>query len=267
MASLNLERQKWPAIVAHRGASARFPENTLESFLAAIQAGADLVELDVRLTADDVPVVLHDLDLSRTTDGSGPVHLVSLEELKRLDASGGGGPRMEIPTLQEALVALSGRVGVDVEIKNMPGEPSFDSPREAVVERTLGLIEETRFEGVIVLSSFNPSSIERAKQRRPDIPTGFITTATVDPWAALGYARTGGHDLVLPQAPALFEAGRSFIQAAHGDGIRVGTWTVDDPEAVERLFAMGVDAIATNDPGMAVPIRDRFRAAAANTER
>jgi glycerophosphoryl diester phosphodiesterase len=88
----------------------------------------------------------------------------------------------------------------------------------------------------------------------------------VDPWAALRYARTGGHDLVLPQAPALFEAGEPFIQAAHADGIRVGAWTVDDPEALERLFAMGVDAVATNDPVMAVPIRDRVRAAATSTE-
>ncbi|HEX9411333.1 MAG TPA: glycerophosphodiester phosphodiesterase [Actinomycetota bacterium] len=259
MAPSKIDRQFWPAIVAHRGASATHPENTLASFLAAAGAGADMVELDVRLTADGVPVVLHDPDVSRTTEGSGSVHLMSLKELKRLDASGGRGPRAEIPTLHEVLEALSGRVGVDLEIKNLPGEPSFDSPREAIVMETLRLIDETRFDGIALVSSFNWLSIERAKERSPDIPTGLITTAAVDPWAALVYVRIKGHDLLLPQASALFDAGESFLDAAHADGIRIGSWTVDEPEAVERLFTMGVDAIATNDPAMAVPIRDRFR--------
>lgn len=259
MGPSKFERQIWPAIVAHRGASATHPENTLDSFLAAVSAGADLVELDVRLTADHVPVVMHDLDVARTTDGSGSVHLMSLKEVKRLDASGGRGPRTQIPSLQEALEALSGRIGVDIEIKNMPDEPSFDSPGEAAVLQTLELIEETGFDGIALVSSFNWLSIERAKERSPHIPTGLITTAAVDPWVALDYVRTKGHDLFLPQVSALLGAGEAFLEAAHAEGTRIGTWTVDDPGALERLLAMGVDAIATNDPAMAVPIRDRFR--------
>ena len=249
-------------MVAHRGASALFPENTLAAFEGAIQAGADYIELDVRLTADGVPVIMHDADVGIRTNGSGFVHTFSLRELKRLDASGGLGPAVGVPTLAEALDLLSGQAGVNIEIKNMPGEPSFDSPREAIVLETLRLIEETRFDGVVLVSSFNWLSIERAKEQSPDLPTGLITTAAVDPWAALVYVRGKGHDLLLPQASALVEAGEDFLDAAHADGIRIGSWTVDEPEAVERLFAMGVDAIATNDPAMAVPIRDRFRARA-----
>jgi len=214
------------------------------------------------MTSDDVPMVLHDLDVSRTTEGSGLVHEMSLADLKRLDASRGRGPRAEIPTLKEALEALSGRVGLDIEIKNLPGEPSFDSPREAAVEQTLRLIQETRFEGIVLISSFNWLSIERSKERSPDVPTGLITRADVDPWAALVYVRSHGHDLLLPQASALLDVGEAFVEAAHGDGIRVGAWTVDDPQQIERLFAMGVDAIASNDPVVAVPIRDRFRTGA-----
>jgi glycerophosphoryl diester phosphodiesterase len=261
MAPSKIERQIWPAVVAHRGASLTHPENTIESFLAAARAGADMVELDVRMTADNVAVVLHDLDVSRTTEGSGFVHLMSLKEVKALDASRGRGPRAEIPTLGEALDALSGRIGLDIEIKNLPGEPSFDSPREAAVEEALRLIHETKFDGIVLISSFNWLSIEKSKERSPDVPTGLITTAAVDPWAALVYARTHGHDLLLPQASAVVEVGEAFIEAAHGDGVRIGTWTVDDAQQIERLFAMGVDAIATNDPAVAVPIRDRFRAA------
>ena len=97
------------------------------------------------------------------------------------------------------------------------------------------------------------------RELRPGLPTGFLTTASIDPWASFLYVKSSGHDYVLPQFPVLLEAGRPFVEAAHGEGIRVGTWTVDEPDVVEQLFAMGVDAVATNRPDVAVPIRDRFR--------
>jgi glycerophosphoryl diester phosphodiesterase len=259
MASWNFERQNWPLVVAHRGASAAYPENTLASFQGAVEAGADVVELDVRLTADEVAIILHDPDVSATTNGSGFVHALTLDQVKRLDASGGRGRPTEIPTLREALEFLSGRAGINMEIKNLPGEPSFDSPREAATQEVVRLLHETGFEGSVLVSSFNWLSIERVQELEPAIPTGFLTNAAVDPWATLVYARSRGHAFVLPQAPALFEAGEDFVDAAHEDRIRVGTWTVDDPQAIEQLFRMGVDAVATNDPLAAVPIRDRFR--------
>jgi glycerophosphoryl diester phosphodiesterase len=255
----NFERQIRPLVVAHRGASVSHPENTLAAFEGAVEAGADIVELDVRLTADNVAVILHDLDVSATTDGSGFVHALTVGQVKRLDASRGQGSRVEVPTLREALELLSGRAGINIEIKNLPGEPSFDSPREAAVHEVVSLLHETRFEGSVLVSSFNWLSIEKAQDLDPSISTGFLTIAAIDPWASLVYARSRRHAFVLPQAPALFEAGKEFVEAAHDDGIQVGTWTVDDTEAIDRLFAMGVDAIATNDPAGAVPIRDRFR--------
>jgi glycerophosphoryl diester phosphodiesterase len=261
MPASNLERQIWPAVVAHRGASVTHPENTIEAFIAAIEAGADYVELDARLTSDGVAVVLHDFDVSRTTNGSGFVHQLSLAEVKRLDASGGRGNAAEVPTLKEALGALSGRAGVNVEIKNLPGEPAFDSPREAAAEEAVRLLDETGFSGPVLVSSFNWLSIERVRALDAGIQTGFLTSAVVDPRAALVYVRSRGHGYVLPQSPALLQAGGGFVEDAHRDGIRVGTWTVDDPETIEQLFAMGADAVATNDPSAAVPIRDRFRAA------
>jgi glycerophosphoryl diester phosphodiesterase len=263
MAGAKISRQFLPAVVAHRGASAVHPENTLVSFQGAIDAGADLVELDVRLTSDEVPVILHDLDVSATTDGSGFAHLLTLAEVKRLDASGGRGSPIEVPTLREALELLNGRIGVNVEIKNLPGEPSFDSPREAVAEAVVRMLDDIAFSGPVLVSSFNWLSIERVREMDPSIPTGFLTTAHVDPAAALVYVRSNGHHYVLPQAPALYEAGADFVAEAHREGVLVGTWTVDDPDALERLFEMGVDAIATNDPALAIPIRDRFRAARA----
>lgn len=230
------------------------------AFEAAARAGADVIELDVRLTADGVPVVLHDPDVAHTTDGGGPVHTLTLAEVKRLDASGGRGPRQEIPTLAEALEVIGshGGVAADLEIKNLPGEPAFDSPREAVLEATLREVA-SGFGGQVLMSSFNWLTIERSKVLAPDVPTGFLTIGAIDPSAALVYARQAGHDFVLPQAPALLASGEAFVEEAHAQGIRVGTWTVDREEDLETLFRWGVDAVASNLPGLAVAVRDRVR--------
>jgi glycerophosphoryl diester phosphodiesterase len=246
-------------VVAHRGASSREPENTLAAFRAAVQAGADVIELDVRATSDGIPVVMHDADVSATTDGSGPVHSLTLAEVKRLDASGGRGPRQEVPTLAEALesIAEEGSVAVDLEIKNVPGEPAFDSPREAVLHATVETIERGGFPWALLISSFNWLTIERSREIAPHIPTGFLTVGAVDPHAALVYARQRNHDFVLPQSMALLAAGRDFVEEAHGDGIGVGTWTVDDEADLATLFGWDVDAVASNDPVLAVAVRDR----------
>jgi glycerophosphoryl diester phosphodiesterase len=267
MGEANIPRQTSPAIVAHRGASVTYPENTLEAFEGAIAAGADVVELDVRMTSDDVPVILHDLDVSSTTDGSGFVHRLTLDEVKALDASGGRGARVGVPTLAEALELLSGRCGVNIEVKNLPGEASFDSPREAAAEAAVRTLLDVGFRGSVLISSFNWLSIERVRSMQPELATGFLTTAAIDPRASLVYAVSKGHSFVLPQAPALYEAGEAFVKEAHDQGLLVGTWTVDDPDAMALLFTMGVDAVATNVPEVAVPVRDRFRAEARSDDR
>jgi glycerophosphoryl diester phosphodiesterase len=245
-------------IVAHRGASAAQPENTLAAFEAALEAGADAVELDVRLTSDGVPIVLHDADVAAATDGSGFVHDMTLAEVKRLDASrGGGSGRAEVPTLAEVLEAVGDRGGVDVEIKNLPGEPAFDSPQEAILEATLEVLADSAFGGPVLVSSFNWLTIERCKQIAPEILTGFLTIAPIDAHAALVYTRSKGHDFVLPQTPALLEAGEALVREAHEQGVRVGTWVADEASVLETLFRWGVDAIACNDPAAAVAVRAR----------
>lgn len=245
-------------MVAHRGASAREPENTLVAFEAAVRAGADVVEVDVRLTADGIPIVLHDADVAATTDGIGFVHTMTLGQVKRLDAARGNGPVQEIPTLGEALEVIGrGGAGANLEIKNLPGEPAFDSPKEAILEAALGAVRDVDFNGAILVSSFNWLSIERSKALAPALATGFLTIAAIDPRAALVYVRQAGHDFVLPQTPALVAAGEDFVREAHAGGVRVGTWVADDEALLATLFGWGVDAVATNDPALAVTVRDR----------
>jgi glycerophosphoryl diester phosphodiesterase len=247
-----------PLVVAHRGASADHPENTLVAFEAAARAGADIVELDVRLTADGVPVVLHDEELSVTTDGRGPVQERTLSEVKRLDASGGREPRQEVPTLAEALdvVGRSG-CGIDLEIKSFGGA---DPARQDLLEASLSVFEAADFRGPVLVSSFNGLTLQRCRELAPDLPTGFLSSAAIEPMSALAYARQAGHDFILPQAQSLQEAGPGFVRECHTAGLRLGTWTVDDEATLETFFQWGVDAVATNRPGLAVAVRDRVGA-------
>src|SRR5205807_148881 len=130
--------------------------------------------------------------------------------------------------------------GINLEIKNLPGEPGFDSPQEAAVETALRELDRTAFSGPVLVSSFNWLTIERSRELAPEIPTGFLTIAGIAPAAALVYARREGHRYVLPHVAALVEAGGEFVGEAHDDDVRVGTWTVDDPELAATLFGWGV---------------------------
>ncbi len=255
MLELSFNQAMLPVVVAHRGASSTRPENTLDAFRVALDAGAGVVELDVRLTADGVPVVMHDPDVSRTTDGDGYIHELTFAQVKRLNAGRRGGVRAEVPALSDVLELVSGRGGVDLEIKNIPGDPGFDPEREGIVEAVLRELDASAFDGPVLVSSFNPISIRRSRELAPRIPTGLLTTKEVEARAALAHAREAGHPFVLPNVRPLLAAGRSFVNGAHEAGVLVGTWTVDDRETIRTLFDWGVDAVATNDPELAVALR------------
>ena len=237
-----------PLIVAHRGASAEEAENTVESFALAVEAGADAVEFDVRLTRDGHAVVLHDHDVDRTTDGSGAVGSLTLAEVRALRIDTAAGGTTSVPTLAEALASLSGRAAVDIEIKNIPGEPDFDPERELAVEAVHRGLDEVGFVGDVIVSSFNPLSIAASRAARPEIATGLLTEYAVDAAAALRFAADQGHSWVLPFVGKVTEAGPTFPGEVHAAGLLLGTWITDDPEVAVLLARSGVDAVATNDP-------------------
>jgi glycerophosphoryl diester phosphodiesterase len=243
---VSVERPPKPLVVAHRGASIEQPENTIDAFEAAIDAGADAVEFDVRMTADGHAVVMHDPDVSRTTDGIGLVSEMTVEEIRKLG----------VPTVEEALRCLSGRAAADIEIKNLPGEPGFNPDREAAVEATLDALDAVSFPGQVIISSFNPASIAHSRALRPDVPTGLLTEYEVDAEEALIRATEDGHPWVLPFVLKVLEAGEGFADRVHQAGALLGVWIADDPETARRLFELGADAVATNDPRAIVPVRD-----------
>jgi glycerophosphoryl diester phosphodiesterase len=255
-----LGHEDLPAVVAHRGASSTHPENTLASFEAALSLGAPLVEMDVRLTADGVPVILHDPDVARTTGGRGSVHELTFERLRSLNAGTPAVPQF-VPTLREALELVSGRGGVALEIKNLPGESAFQQDGEAIVEAAAAELERTGFDGPVLVLSFNPRSIAEVRRQVPGCTTGFLVVDALPIELALEHAVEGGHDAVLPSAHALMASGTDPVERAHEAGLLVGTWTVDDPDRFRGFLERGVDAIATNDPAMGLRVLSEWRAA------
>jgi glycerophosphoryl diester phosphodiesterase len=243
-----------PWVVAHRGASAGETENTLQAFDRAIATGADAVEFDVRLTADGAVVVIHDADVARITDGTGLVSEMTLGEIGSLTIALRDGGSTRVPTLEEALRRCSGRIAVDIEIKNIPGEPGFDAERELAVEATLEAID-AGFDGDVLISSFNPRSLARSLALAPQIPTGLLTDYSVPAAVAADYAEREGHLWVLPYLEQVRDAGPSVAEAVHAAGMRLGTWITDDPAVAVELMRAGVDAVATNDPAAVVEAR------------
>jgi glycerophosphoryl diester phosphodiesterase len=243
----------FPLIVAHRGASATHPENTLASFEEALRLGAPVIELDVRLSLDGVPVVMHDPTVDRTTDGAGAVGELTAADVSSLNAGTADAPS-PVPTLRQVLELASGRAGLAIEIKNLPGEPGFDPVSEPIVEAVHAELDRVGFVGPVLVVSFNPASIEASKAIEPDVPTGFLTTDHVDPREALAYAASKGHDMVLPGTRASIPAGEAFVEEVHADGMLVGTWTVDDAPTMRMLLDRAFDAVASNDPAMALGV-------------
>ena len=237
-----------PLIVAHRGAPSERPENTLAAFEAALDAGAKAVEFDVRVTADGQAVVIHDAALDRTTDGSGLVREHRLADVLGVRIAGDHGHTYAVPTLHETLALLSGRAAVDVEIKNVPGEPDFDPDDEVAVALAHRALDDVAFVGDVIVSSFNPRSIAASREHRPDVPTGLLTDVDVDAAAAVHFAAEQGHTWVLPFADRVAEQGDGFASVVHGAGLLLGTWIVDDPVRARALLETGADAVATNEP-------------------
>jgi len=140
---------------------------------------------------------------------------------------------------------------VDVEIKNVPGEPDFDAEHEAAVEATLRALDAVAFSGPVLISSFNPFSLAHCRTLAPEVPTGLLTDPTVDAVVAAGFAHAQGHPWVLPFADRVRDGGDALVREARTLGVRVGTWIVDDPQETVRLLRAGIDAVATNDPAPA----------------
>ena len=226
-----------PLVIAHRGASGTCPENTLAAFRRAEALGAAMVELDVQLTRDGQVVVIHDLLLDRTTDGTGPVGDRSLEELRVLDAGGWfsrafAGER--VPLLADVLDAVS--LAVNVELKAPVAE--------GLEARTLAVVEKAGALDRVVFSSFDPTALDRLRALSSVATIGVLWEEDPIPMALRVAERVGARALHVRKDMATPET----ISLARAADLKTRAWTVNGREEFDLLADRGVDAVFTDFP-------------------
>jgi glycerophosphoryl diester phosphodiesterase len=244
-------------VIAHRGGAALRPENTLAAFQHAAQLGADVLEMDLRVSADGAIVVMHDATVDRTTDGAGPVAALSLAELKRLDAGyrwspdGGAtfpyrGRGVRVPTVEEVFRLLPDTRMV-VEMKQ------FAPPSVAAL---CGLIRRSGMQSKVLVASFSGESLGEFRGACPEVATSMGSLE-----ARLFVTLFG---LYAPSVPALQAPDRlgdvivvtpELLARARGRNIKLHAWTVNDEARQRELVRMGVDGIMTDRPDRLLAIR------------
>ena len=228
-----------PLVVAHRGASHDRLENTVEAFVEARVQGAEWVELDVRLSADNVLMVHHD---AHYADGR------LVREVWAADAPD------HVPNLAEAFEACEG-MGVNVEVKNLPGDPDHDASA-MVCEAVAGLAVAYRPPELLLVSSFDITAVDRIRATDPSLPTAWLMAERHGTDLMLDRTADHGHGAVNPWDQLVDE---HLVSASHDRGLAVFVWTVDDPGRMAELAEWGVDGIVTNRPGVARAVIDGRR--------
>ena len=250
-----------PRVIAHRGDSHNYPENTLPAFRSAVEMGIDVVETDIHITKDGVLVIWHDPTLERNTDGKGRVEDHTLEELRRYDAGytftkDGGrtypfrGKGITICTLAEALQACPDqRFNIDLKTK---------CPQ--IVDEFIRVIRQHDAVDRVVGASFHLSNLKRLRRLAPDFLTS-VTTAEVVPLLL----RQKTHTLpktfkrkiifqIPRQASFIKVVTPSFVREMHRRDAVVMVWTINDEQSMRELFAMGVDSVMTDNPALVIKV-------------
>lgn len=244
-------------IIAHRGASAYYPENTLASFEGAAALGADMVELDVQATSDGEVVVFHDEKISRCTNGRGRVADHTLTALRKLDAGSWFDKKFQgekIPTLVDVLHLCRGRIAVNIEVKT---EAVGDNVSGGIEEKCLRIVDQAGMRKHVVFSSFDPRAILHLKAIDEGTPVAVL------------YEKKH-YDLQLPSAivaslhaDAFNCSGRELSKAWLADlkqhDIPVNVYTVNKEEEMTRWLALGVDGMFTNHPDVLKRVLEDFR--------
>ncbi len=221
-----------PLVAAHRGASRAEKENTLVAFSRAVEMGADMVELDVRLSADEALVVHHDPVIA----GLGAIPDLKLGALPE-----------HVPTLAASLDACASLL-VNIEIKSDPDEPGYDPEHRLTRLVVQSLLIDPRRNRYIV-SSFDRAVIDLVKELDPGMATGYLYNVSARPGRIVEACVKGGHKAIHPYHRPL---SRRTVDQAREAGLDVNVWTVDDPGRMQTLADWGVSAVITNVPDVAI---------------
>jgi glycerophosphoryl diester phosphodiesterase len=242
-------------IVAHRGASQMAPENTMEAYRLGVEVGADAIELDVHLTADGQLAVIHDETLDRTTDRSGPVADLTMEEIREADAGATfalpdddaghpfAGKGLRVPALPEVLEWLPATTGLVIEIKAR-------AAADAVVQSIDG--QPALTDGRISVISFDEVAIDRVHELDPNIRTGYLVAPGQSIEDAFAWASGHGHTSVHPWEADLGVDPLTILAQAKILGLEVGCYVVNDPDRMQFLSDTGLWGFVTDVPDVAV---------------
>jgi glycerophosphoryl diester phosphodiesterase len=233
---------KKPFITAHRGASGLAPENTMASILLALKLGADFSEIDVQETADGKIIVLHDSNLSRTTNQKGKIWKLSFADIQNTDAGSWFSPDFsgeKIPTLESVVDLVIGKMKLNIELKT-------NGHHIKLAERVVEIIERKNIFDQCVVTSFDLEEVKKVKLLNPKIKTGLIFSKIPqnDIW-------NSEFDLFSIDKKL---ATKEFIQKTHEAGKEVHVWTVNKEKKMRKLIELGVDNIITNIPNVLIKI-------------
>lgn len=236
--------------VAHRGASAYAPENTIAAFDKAVEMKADYIEIDVQRSKDGKLVLIHDTTVDRTTDGSGKVGNLTFKELRDLDAGSWKSEQFagaQIPTFDEILDRYHGRIGILIELKAPELYPGIEENVTAELkERNLDKPQNEK----IIVQSFNHKSMKKMNELLPKVPIGVLTSSSADTTEQALQEFSSYADYFNPSYGIVTE---DLVNQVHSLGMKIGAWTVRSQEAAAFLLDVGVDAIITDYPDYVDP--------------
>ncbi len=251
--SMSDVREQRFIVIAHRGASAYYPENTMPAFKAAVEMNADMIELDVLLSKDNVPVVFHDKYLDKKSNGQGLLSDHTLSELKKLDAGSWFHEKfkgVQIPTLQEVLEFTSGKIALNIEIKT----EAVSAENNTIEKSVIDLVEHYNLENEVIISSFDYRAIERVKSLNPKIQTALL------------YERQQSYgrepvDLVKDYKVDAFnfsanECAANWLSQLNTHQIPFFIYTVNDPGMMKSLIEKGAKGIFTDKPDVLYKVAD-----------
>jgi glycerophosphoryl diester phosphodiesterase len=249
-----IDKVTTPIIFGHRGASKYAPENTITAFNLSLQQGAEAFELDTMLTADGIPVVIHDRTVDRTTNGTGKVDQLMIEQLQMLDAGTRFSPTYsgeKIPLLEEIFTLYKDKALINVELKN------YHNPTDDLPGIVIELAKKKDVLNQIIFSSFLPSNLRRINRYYPEACvallcsgglTGFLQRSILFSSVSPDYIH-----------PYFKDVSKLFLNKQQNMHRRINTWTVNNKDDIVCLIKWGVNGIITDDPKTAVEVKNEMK--------
>ncbi len=237
---------KKPIIIAHRGASAFAPENTMAAFHKAVELSADGIEFDVKCSKDGEMVIIHDQSLERTTNGFGRVIEKNLKDLRNLDAGSRFSPEFageKIPILSEVLEEFSKRLLINIELTN------YSSIRDGLAYKAANLVKKMGVENSVFFSSFHPYNLFITRRILPNVSVALLALPGNKGWIfRSNLMRWLSPDLIHPY---FSDVDKRFVKKQHQKNRKVNVWTVNTEAQIMNLLKINVDGLITDDPSLA----------------